>query len=63
MFIRRSTLTETLHNDIALVTLTESVVFTNAIRPICMPSSTDVDFQNTNVNVLIAGWGRLGGES
>jgi len=44
-------------NDIALVRLTEPVVLTDAVRPICLPPAGS---EHHGRDVEMAGWGRLG---
>ena len=42
-------------NDLALLKLTEDVVFDNSIKPICLPEKSDDSWQNETADV--AGWG------
>ncbi|CAH1105990.1 unnamed protein product [Psylliodes chrysocephalus] len=42
-------------NDIALIQLDRDVIFSDYIKPICLPPS---NFNHNNESVIIAGWGR-----
>lgn len=46
----------TLYNDVAVLTLSESVEFTEQIRPICLPSGSQL-YQGKTATVI--GWGSL----
>ena len=46
----------TLYNDIALLTLSEPVPFTQQIRPICLPSGSQLYAGRTGT---VIGWGSL----
>lgn len=43
------------HNDIALIRMTQKVKFSDFIKPICMPSATDV---LVGKSLTVAGFGR-----
>ncbi|KAK7151499.1 hypothetical protein R3I94_007975 [Phoxinus phoxinus] len=45
----------TYDNDIALMELDSAVTYSDTIRPICLPSGTDV--YNSSDSVIITGWG------
>ncbi|XP_049780413.1 melanization protease 1-like isoform X1 [Schistocerca cancellata] len=45
-------------NDIGLIRLNQEVMYTNNIRPICLPSPQDVNETYKNWQPTIAGWGR-----
>lgn len=50
---------DNLHNDIALIPLQETVIFTEFIHPICLPIAANLrslDYYNKQMNV--AGWGK-----
>jgi len=47
---------QTLHTDIALLTLTEKVKYRDNIRPICLAKTDD---RYTGESVTVAGWGTL----
>lgn len=51
--------TEGVHNDIALLKLNHSVVYTELIQPICLPISSDVKKMNLTATTMpfVAGWG------
>lgn len=42
-------------NDIALIRVTESIVFSNSVRPACL--RTDMNDVDTNDPLVVAGWG------
>jgi len=44
-------------NDFSVLTLCESVAFTNDIRPVCLPPSSGSNYDN--VNAVVSGWGTL----
>lgn len=46
----------TLYNDVALLTLSEPVEFTEQIRPICLPSGSQLYSGKT---ATVIGWGSL----
>lgn len=48
---------QTLHSDIALLTLSKKVVYRDNVRPICLVSDDLVRYHGENVTV--AGWGSL----
>ncbi|XP_060837794.1 venom protease-like [Rhopalosiphum padi] len=49
---------EGVHNDIALLKLNQSVVYTELIQPICLPITSDVQNINLTATMLfVAGWG------
>ncbi|XP_001965000.3 transmembrane protease serine 9 [Drosophila ananassae] len=50
----------TLHNDIAILTLSEPVPFTREIQPICLPTSPSQQSRSYSGQVAtVAGWGSL----
>ncbi|XP_020810529.1 transmembrane protease serine 9 [Drosophila serrata] len=50
----------TLHNDIAILTLSEPVSFTREIQPICLPTSPSQQSRSYSGQVAtVAGWGSL----
>ncbi|KAH8305481.1 hypothetical protein KR018_010867 [Drosophila ironensis] len=50
----------TLHNDIAILTLSEPVPFTHEIQPICLPTSPSQQARSYSGQVAtVAGWGSL----
>ncbi|KAM7352559.1 CLIP and Tryp_SPc domain-containing lethal (2) k05911 [Cochliomyia hominivorax] len=50
----------TLHNDIAILTLSEPVHYTNEIMPICLPTSTAQQSRSYSGHIAtVAGWGSL----
>ncbi|XP_051858427.1 serine proteinase stubble [Drosophila albomicans] len=50
----------TLHNDIAILTLSEPVPFTTEIQPICLPTSAAQQARSYSGQVAtVAGWGSL----
>jgi len=42
------------HHDIALIKLSEKVVFSQSVTPICLPAADDLTFKN----LVVAGWGK-----
>jgi hypothetical protein len=46
-----------MNDDIALITLSYPVWFTDEVRPVCLPSASD-NFQKTTEMGVVAGWGR-----
>lgn len=47
-------------NDIALLRLGEPVTFTNWIKPICLPISSDIAGKNyVGEPLFVAGWGKV----
>jgi len=44
-------------NDFSVLTLCESVAFTNDIRPVCLPTNTGNSY--SNVQSVVSGWGTL----
>lgn len=46
----------TLYNDVAILTLNEPVEFTETIRPVCLPSGSNL-YANRQATVI--GWGSL----
>uniref|UniRef100_A0A182VQQ0 Uncharacterized protein n=1 Tax=Anopheles minimus TaxID=112268 RepID=A0A182VQQ0_9DIPT len=47
------------YNDIALLQLSETIEFTDFIRPICLPVAPEIRAANlTNVRGTVAGWGQ-----
>nr|ACO15288.1 Trypsin-1 precursor [Caligus clemensi] len=48
----------TLHNDVAILTLRESVSYFDAIQPICLATDNSVRYEGDAVTV--AGWGTIG---
>lgn len=49
----------TYDNDIAILKLNESVAFSKAIRPICLPSFKVEEGQFTDKQPFVAGWGAI----
>ncbi|XP_023304279.1 venom serine protease Bi-VSP [Lucilia cuprina] len=50
----------TLHNDIAILTLSEPVQFTKEIQPICLPTSSTQQSRSYSGHIAtVAGWGSL----
>nr|XP_016998540.2 serine proteinase stubble isoform X2 [Drosophila takahashii] len=50
----------TLHNDVAILTLSEPVPFTREIQPICLPTSPSQQSRSYSGQVAtVAGWGSL----
>ncbi|KAL9927417.1 CLIP and Tryp_SPc domain-containing lethal (2) k05911 isoform 2-T2 [Glossina fuscipes fuscipes] len=50
----------TLHNDIAILSLDEPVRFSHEIRPICLPTSTSQQTRSYSGQLaIVAGWGSL----
>ncbi|XP_022220180.2 transmembrane protease serine 9 [Drosophila obscura] len=50
----------TLHNDVAILTLSEPVPFTHEIQPICLPTSPSQQSRSYSGQVAtVAGWGSL----
>lgn len=48
---------QTLHNDIAVIALTEKVVFSENIRPICLPISKELQERDfSDYTPITAGW-------
>ena len=45
-----------LYNDLAMIKITESLVFDNAIKPICLPERED-DISWRNETAIVSGWG------
>ena len=46
----------TLYNDVAILTLSEPVEFTEQIRPICLPTGSQL---YSNQDATVIGWGSL----
>ena len=45
------------YNDVALIQLTEPLVFNDYIRPLCLPTSGDTVWPSPNSRCFTAGWG------
>jgi len=50
--------TFTLHNDLALVHLPVKVEFTDTIRPVCLPTYSDVGDAMDHLPAVASGWGK-----
>jgi Trypsin len=49
-----------LEDDIALIRLAISVVFTDFIRPLCLPVDDElIKFNYTGVPLTVSGWGKI----
>jgi len=48
----------TLHNDLALVHLPQKVEFSDIIRPVCLPSYSEVSDPLAHVDCQASGWGK-----
>ncbi|XP_037906653.1 uncharacterized protein LOC119648848 isoform X3 [Hermetia illucens] len=50
---------DTIHFDVAVISLTSDVAFTDTIRPICIPDKTKYDTRSLiGYSPYVAGWGR-----